>query len=263
MTSDQPGRRGAPPPSTTPAAPDGPLTDLAAVFSSPEVARRFKAATPTGWDASARFWKTAHSGRALTPRMRELVLVVLYATASTLDSVGVRRHVKRALEAGATPQDVLDVLITIVGGANHALYFAVPVLQRELKAMGHPQAELPEMTPATAAIKEDFVRTRGWWNELREQIARLMPEYFAALSQISTESWSRGTLAEKDRELMCIAIDCTVTHMFEPGLAMHIRLALQKGATREEILEVFNLVALCGMQGVILGAETMFGADAG
>ena len=50
-----------------------------------------------------------------------------------------------------------------------------------------------------------------------------------------------------------------MTHMFEPGLAIHIRQALQNGASREEILEVFQLAAATGLEGYILGADTLFG----
>lgn len=46
--------------------------------------------------------------------------------------------------------------------------------------------------------------------------------------------------------------------MYEPGLAMHIRNALQHGASREEILEVFALASVSGLEGYILGAETLF-----
>jgi len=241
---------------------DGALADLAEVFSNREVAARLEKASPTAYAAAARFWRSAHTAPALSPRMRELVLVALHATATTLDSDGVRRHVARALAAGATERDVLDVLITIVGAANHALYFAVPVLMRELQATDHPDAELPPVTPEAQALKDEFVRTRGFWNEQRDVIVRMMPDYFAALSQVSMESWINGSLTEKDRELICIAIDCTVTHMFEPGLVIHIRHALQKGATRDEILEVFRLAALTGLDGFILGAETLYARDA-
>ncbi|MBT2305451.1 carboxymuconolactone decarboxylase family protein [Variovorax paradoxus] len=234
------------------------LGDLGQVFSTAEVGSRLRAASPTGYAAAARFWQAAYSARALSPRMKELVLVALHATVTALDSEGVRRHVRRALAAGATQQDVLDVLITIVGAANHALYFAVPVLMRELKAAGHPQAEVPPTTPEAEAIKDEFVRTRGFWNEQRDIIVRMMPEYFTALSKVSTESWNNGPLTSKERELVCIAIDCSVTHMYEPGLVIHIRNALKHGAEREEILEVFHLASLTGLEGYILGAEAMF-----
>jgi alkylhydroperoxidase/carboxymuconolactone decarboxylase family protein YurZ len=241
----------------------GHFEDLAAVFSNRNVARRLEQASPSAYDAAARFWRSAHTAPALSPRMKELVLVALHATVTTLHADGVRRHVDRALAAGATQQDVLDVLITIVGAANHALYFAVPVLMRELKAAGLPDAEPPPVTAEAQAIKDEFIRTRGFWNEQRDVIVRLMPEYFAALSQLSTEPWKNGTLTEKERELICIAIDCTVTHMFEPGLAIHIRHALQKGASRAEILEVFHLAALTGLEGYFLGAETLYSRESG
>lgn len=238
------------------------LDNLDAVFSRPHVATRLRAAAPTAHTAAEKFWQAAFCPSALSARMKELVLVALHATVTALDSEGVRRHVGRALTAGASQQDVLDVLITIVGAANHALYFAVPVLMRELQAAGHPQAELPQMTERARATKEAFVRTRGFWNEQRDIIVRLMPEYFDALSQISTESWKNGTLTAKERELVCIAIDCSVTHMYEPGLAIHIRNALKQGATREEILDVFHLASLTGLEGYILGVEAMLGAPA-
>jgi alkylhydroperoxidase/carboxymuconolactone decarboxylase family protein YurZ len=238
------------------------LDDLASVFSNPNVARHLEQVSPTAYDSAARFWRSAQTAPALSPRMKELVLVALHATVTTLHGGGVRRHVGRALAAGATQQDILDVLITIVGAANHALYFAVPVLMRELAAAGHPDAEPPPITREAQAIKDEFIRARGFWNEQRDVIVRMMPEYFAALSQLSTEPWKNGTLTDKERELICIAIDCTVTHMFEPGLAIHIRHALQKGASREEILEVFHLAAVTGLEGVILGAEALYSPEA-
>lgn len=240
---------------------DGRFEDFAAAFSDPEVARRLDRAAPGTYAAAAGFWRAAHTAPALSPRMRELVLVALHGTVTSLHGPGVRRHVRRALAAGATEQDVLDVLTTIVGAANHALYFALPVLMREMERLGHPDAAPPPATPEAQAIKEEFIRARGFWNEQRDNIVRLMPDYFAALSQISTEPWKNGTLTDKERELVCVAIDCTVTHMFEPGLAIHIRHALQKGASRAEVLEVFQLASVIGLEGYMLAAETLYSAS--
>ena len=233
-------------------------TDLASAFNGAEVARRVQEAAPSMYEAAGGFWRSAQVAPALAPRMKELVLIALHATVTTLHAEGIRRHIARALSAGATEEDVLDVLITIVGAANHALYFAVPVLVRELEAAGSPDAEAPPVTAEAQSLKDEFIRTRGFWNEQRDIIVRMMPEYFAALTHLSTESWKNGTLTKKERELVCIAIDCTVTHMFEPGLVIHIRQALQNGASRAEILEVFQLASLTGLEGYILGAEALF-----
>lgn len=237
------------------------VADLAAVFQSPQVADGVKNAAPAAYAAAERFWRSANSRPALEPRLRELVLVALQGTVTSLHGEGVRRHAGRALAAGATHADVIDVLLTISAAANHALYFAVPVLMRELEAAGHPEADIPPITAECQAAKDEFLRVRGFWNEHRDVIARVMPDYFVALSDLSTETWKNGALTDKERELVCIAIDCTVTHMFEPGLAMHIRHAVQKGARREEILEVFHLASLTGLEGFILGADALFAPE--
>jgi alkylhydroperoxidase/carboxymuconolactone decarboxylase family protein YurZ len=239
--------------------------DLNNVFSGPEVGAQLAQVAPTLHKAASRFWQSAHEPSALSPRMKELVLVAMHSTVTTLNAQGTQRHVRRALEAGATPLDVLDVLVTIAPTANHALYFALPVMMKELKVVADgADAELPEPTPEAQAIKDEFIRTRGVWLAQREAIFRLMPKYFAALSNLSTASWKDGSLSRKERELIAVAIDCIVTHMFEPGLAMHIRCALEHGAIREEVLDVFQLASLMGLETYIQGAEALFArADAG
>jgi alkylhydroperoxidase/carboxymuconolactone decarboxylase family protein YurZ len=236
-------------------------TDFDSLFSEavvPATVRRF---APTLHAAAASFWKTASTASALSPRMTELVLVAMHGTATALDSEGIKRHIARALDAGATELDVFDVMLTIAGVANHALYFAVPVLLRELKALGHPEADPPQLSPEGQAIKDAFVKERGFWNEQRDVIARLMPEYFSGLSVLSTQSWKDGSLSRKERELICVAIDCTVTHTFEPGLAIHIRNALSQGASPAEIMDVFKLASAIGLEGYVLSAEAMFGGE--
>ncbi|OZI49597.1 carboxymuconolactone decarboxylase family protein [Bordetella genomosp. 4] len=236
--------------------------DFDTVFRNTAVAEALAQAAAPLHEAASAFWQSAMSQDALTPRMRELVLVALHSTVTSLNAQGTQRHIRRALEAGAEPADVMDVLVTIAPTANHALYFAVPVLMRELKAAGK-DAEYPPPTPQAQQIKDDFIRTRGVWLEQREAIFRLMPEYFAALSKLSTASWTHGSLTRKERELIAIAIDCVVTHMFEPGLAMHIRCALEHGATRQEILDVFQLAALMGLETYIQGGDALFAAGQG
>jgi alkylhydroperoxidase/carboxymuconolactone decarboxylase family protein YurZ len=238
------------------------LTDLDAVFSDKDIPAVLRRTAPTLHQAASSFWSMALGTGALSPRMKELVLVALHGTVTAVDTEAVQRHIQRALDAGATELDVMDVMLTIAGVANHALYFSVPVLIRELKAMGHREAEPPPLSPEGQAIKDAFVRERGFWNEQRDILARMMPDYFVELSTLSTQSWKHGSLTRKERELICVAIDCTVTHTFEPGLAIHIRNALREGATPQEILDVFKLASATGLEGYVLSAEALFGKAA-
>jgi alkylhydroperoxidase/carboxymuconolactone decarboxylase family protein YurZ len=54
-----------------------------------------------------------------------------------------------------------------------------------------------------------------------------------------------------------IAIDAATTHLYEPGLRIHIRNALKHGATKEEILEVYELVSVLGMHTITMGLPAL------
>ena len=59
--------------------------------------------------------------------------------------------------------------------------------------------------------------------------------------------YGSGVLSPKDVELLSIAFDASITHMYAPGTHRHIRAALKLGATIDEIMEVLKL---CVVQGV-------------
>ena len=232
------------------------LASLEAVIAEIADVDRLKSAAPSSFVAASEFWRVPISGPHLTPRMKELVLVAMHASVTTLNGDAVKRHIKRARVAGATDAEIVDVLVTIVAVANHALYFSMPILQEEVEASGIAAPEASDEHNAEfEAIKKEFTESRGFWNPDREALARLMPDYYRALNAISTDSWVSGALTPKEREFVCIGIDCTVTHNFEPGLRRHIRNALKYGATREEILEVLQLSGLIGLETYILGAR--------
>ena len=229
------------------------------VFQAPAVVEQLRKLSATSYAAVEQFWRAPFTATHLTPRMKELILLAMHASATALNRQQIERHVDRALAAGASKEDIIDVLVSIIGLANHALYFSVPILEEELKAAGVEQKALPPADAKFEAAKQDFIAIRGFWNPDREPLARLMPEYFTALTNLSTESWKRGTLERKEREFICIGIDCAVTHTYGPGLRIHIRNALNCGATRDEILEIFQLAALMGVESYVMAAEAMLG----
>jgi alkylhydroperoxidase/carboxymuconolactone decarboxylase family protein YurZ len=238
-----------------PNKPDDPA-DFTTIFSTPEAAERVRNISPSLHDAVAGFWRAPLEGR-LPGRLKELLLLAMNAAASALNAGAIQRQVHRARTAGASDADILDVLVTIASLANHALYASVPILEEEWQASGKPLAVVEESNPAFLAAKERFVAIRGFWNPDRDPIAREMPDYFLALTNLSTASWQHGKLSRKEREFVCIAIDCGVTHSYPPGLRIHIRNAIAEGATREEILEIFQLAALMGLEGYVIASEAL------
>lgn len=233
-------------------------TRLDSQFSTPDHADAAKGKGAAFFDAVDGFWGAVYRSPHLTPRMKELVMVALHASSSSLNGDAISRHAERALAAGATETDVIDVLVTIIPLANHPLYIGIPILMEELEKAGQgDQAQMPGMRPDILAIKEDFVRSRGYWTAMRDTIGCWMPDYFAAFINACMAPWRDGSLTPAERELMYIAIDCSITHTYEPGMRMHIQNALRYGATRDQILEVFQLAALLGTEGYVLGIKAM------
>ena len=106
-------------------------------------------------------------------------------------------------------------------------------------------------------IRNEFVRTRGYWNPFWEGLLELDPEFFQAYLNFSGVPWRKGVLEPKIKELIYTAIDASTTHLYEPGLRQHIRNALSYGATREEIMEVLELVSVLGIHSCTLGVPVL------
>ena len=60
--------------------------------------------------------------------------------------------------------------------------------------------------------------------------------------------YKSGVMSPKEVELLSIALDASVTHMYAPGTRRHIKNGLKAGATMEEIMEVLKLCVVQGVQ---------------
>jgi alkylhydroperoxidase/carboxymuconolactone decarboxylase family protein YurZ len=69
--------------------------------------------------------------------------------------------------------------------------------------------------------------------------------------------WKQGPLEPKVKELVYIAIDAAATHLYVPGIRQHMRLALQHGATADEIMEVLELTATLGIHACTVGVPIL------
>lgn len=113
------------------------------------------------------------------------------------------------------------------------------------------------LTEQQLALKEEFVEARGFWTHLLEDLLRVDPDFFKAYADFSSVPWRNGVLSPKVKELIYIAIDATTTHLYEPGLRYHIRAALDQGATKQEILEVLQLISVLGIHSVTMGLPVL------
>jgi alkylhydroperoxidase/carboxymuconolactone decarboxylase family protein YurZ len=106
-------------------------------------------------------------------------------------------------------------------------------------------------------LKESFVAARGYWNEFWDGLLALDPDFFEAYLNFSAVPWRKGPLEPKIKELIYVAIDAATTHLYEPGMRTHIRNALAYGATKEEVMEVFELVSVLGIHTCTVGVPVL------
>ncbi len=120
-----------------------------------------------------------------------------------------------------------------------------------------PGHDGPAADARRQALREEFIRRRGYLAPSQEALLELSPDFFEAYLQFSTIPWTSGTLPRKVKEFVYIAIDAATTHLYESGTRTHIRRALAEGATADEILEVLQLTSMLGMHTLAVGVPIL------
>ncbi|HXH95975.1 MAG TPA: carboxymuconolactone decarboxylase family protein [Gaiellaceae bacterium] len=197
----------------------------------------------------------------LDPKIKEFVYIAVDAAATHLYVPGITQHVRRALELGATQEEVMEVLELTATLGIHACTIGVPILVEELEAAGRPVSR--ELSARQEEIKAEFAEKRGYWNPFWDEMLWLDPEFFAAYTQFSSVPWVSGVLEPKVKELIYTAFDVSATHLYVSGLRQHIRNALDYGATREEVLEVIELASVIGIHSCTVGVPILIEELAG
>jgi alkylhydroperoxidase/carboxymuconolactone decarboxylase family protein YurZ len=139
----------------------------------------------------------------------------------------------------------------------HACIIGVPALMEAIDPTGETCRAAIEASPELSASKARFVAQRGYWSPIWDGLLWLSPAYFEAFVAFSSEPWLRGTLLPKYKELIYIATGATATHQFETGVRIHVRNALELGASKDEVAEVLQLVSAIGIHACSLGSPIL------
>ncbi len=183
----------------------------------------------------------------------ELISLALNCSCTNLDEEGTRRHIRRALDAGATRDEVLLVLKCGVGLAVHSCSLGAPILLEEMKAAGVQAAGGPK--PDTPAC--DAMRAIGQWNTAWDPFYELSPLWTDEFFAFGASVYKSGIFSPRFMELISIAFDASITHMYAPGVRRHIKGALKAGATPEEIMAVLQLCVSMGVQACVRGVPIL------
>lgn len=192
----------------------------------------------------------ADPGDGLDERTSALVTLAVRACATTLDLPGTRTHLRRALDAGVTGEQVQETLVLISGIGIHGLIATSTAVAEELRHRGHPAllGELPDdvlerwgsvvgtggREARVSAIAPDF-----WSNLLRLSPAATVQ----ALIDYRAAPWLGTALTMLQRELIGIAVDSMPSHRFLPTLRMHVLRARELGAGPAAVRQVLDIAA--------------------
>jgi alkylhydroperoxidase/carboxymuconolactone decarboxylase family protein YurZ len=200
------------------------------------------AADPDFFEAYLNFsavpWRTG----PLDPKLKEFVYIAVDGAATHLYEPGLRFHIRRALELGATKEELVEVLQLTSTLGIHACNIGVPILVEELGDGG--RAALPQLTARHERLRAEFEEKRGYWHPFWNELLQLDADFFESYIDFSALPWTQGPLEPKVKELIYIAFDASATHLYVPGLRLHIQNALGYGATAQEVMELASIIGI-------------------
>lgn len=115
---------------------------------------------PRWSDAAAKMMTNPWTSGVLPRKFVELVCVALNAACTSLNPEATRRHIRAALAAGATRDEILMVLKMGTVLAIHSCSLGAPMLLEEAQAAGAQPRAKNVATPAC-----DKMRAAGQWNQ--------------------------------------------------------------------------------------------------
>jgi alkylhydroperoxidase/carboxymuconolactone decarboxylase family protein YurZ len=196
----------------------------------------------------------------------ELVCIAVNAACTNLQADATRRHIRAALAAGATREEILMVLKMASLLSIHSCSLGAPILLEEAKTAGVQPAGRSSAGVVTPIC--DRLRAAGQWNDAWTPFYDLDPSWTEQFMAVGIPVYAGGVLSPKLAELLSIAFDASYTHMYAPGTRRHIKAAFAHGATIEEIMEVLKLCVIQGIEATnlavpILAEELAGAADKG
>ncbi|MFC7398681.1 carboxymuconolactone decarboxylase family protein [Chelatococcus sp. GCM10030263] len=187
--------------------------------------------------------------QVLDRKLCEFIYIAIDISVNHMYERGARRHMGFALQAGATKEELLQVLLlTTVMAAQQPIDSGLAILSEELGASASPPLDAGEQ-----AIKASYAAATGHWPEAGDLLLARTPDLAEGYMAYGRAVWDAGPLTAKEKELIALAICASPTALHEPGMRRHIKGALAAEATPEEIATVLQLAAAISIHSCTLG----------
>lgn len=197
----------------------------------------------------------------LSPKMCELIYVALDGSATHLFRAGLALHVRLALENGATAEEIIDVLRLATAQGLDGCHLGIGILLEELSAAGLDTPSLnAELSEQQQALRAAYVARFQDWPDFCEHWLRLDPDYFALMLDLLAGPRQSGSLDDRSRCLISLALNACFTALHPEALRLQIRRALRLGIDKTEIMQVLQMTAHLGVHACALGIPLLLEA---
>jgi len=193
-----------------------------------------------------------------------LLCVGLNAADTNLNPDSTRRHFLAAIAAGATRQQIVFVLKCASLMSVHTSTFAAPILLQESNAASledFSKARKQRLQKVGEMAAVEGMKSIGQWNDEWDCHFFLAPVVTEEYMEMWQELCQEKLFSAKELALLLIAFDASNVHKADSYTRDHIKNAFKAGATTDEIMQVFKLIAAQGVQarnlGVVILAEEL------
>lgn len=186
--------------------------------------------------------------------LSELIAIAIDVSATHLYEPGLRLHIKNALKVGATKEQIGAVIQIVSTLGVQSLLVGLPLLLTVVK--GTPADISDRLGPLSEnqqMLKRKYVDLAHVWSDAHTQLLLLAPDYFEANLALASVALGTDLLTEKEKNLILVAVNGSVTHLQEEGLRLAMEAALAAGASPDEIIHVLRRVSPMGIHAAMLG----------
>ena len=188
-------------------------------------------------------------GEPLDAMAQALIELAVAVSVTSLDRAAMAASVAKALDAGASADQVQEIIALVSGLGVHSLMVSARVVLDAAEQRGLIDASAP-LDPERAKLWEQHVGDDPFWIGFSEELPgfldamlRLSPDLFAGFFAYCAIPWASGTVRAKIKELASMACDASPTHRFVPGFRLHLKNAIQLHVGRTAILQALDIAA--------------------
>jgi alkylhydroperoxidase/carboxymuconolactone decarboxylase family protein YurZ len=186
----------------------------------------------------------------------EMIALVINIACTNLQAAGTRHHIRAARAAGASHAELLTLIEFGTLLSIHSASLGAPMILDAINDVGvNLRPELEARAKAVPTPSCDKLKASGSWNAGWDAFFLIDPvwteQYFTAYFALT------APFPPRLNELLSLAVDASITHMYAPGTERHTYGALKVGATPQEIMEVLKLCVSFGIESLRMGVPIL------